>query len=451
MRKIVYIFLWLTVGLFICCNKKSNTDVVTPEQKPGEYNLDGSAKFLKSISVTESEKIVFDSLGSSFTITLPKDYAQESINIKLSLYNDIRIEEGVSPAKTDTTIKFTYQGSAPLRLTLVASNGSKKGYSIYVNHAATPQIELLNTEIAINASFIKLPIKIITGVGTTPAGPTLKNPVVKLIDRKNNSVIEGLFYNNLGEISISDISRLVNASQYALEIQFGNQKAFVFENIHFKRGLPSVTIAGYQNVLSPSKDTILAFGGYFSPEEKYQVEFSSDFIAQPVLQEMKFLDSSRISTSLPKGIGEGSYLLTFYENKAAIGKTSLYFSENKTHSIETIWQGSPNSALSRNTIKSSFGKGETFYAKPWPLVFGSSSQLSSFDVKDLPNLRLKNGTVTTDLVPELTVINWAVAGLNFSIGKYTIPKTMQSGSYQATLVFPDKIESKPYWSKIEIR
>lgn len=451
MRKIVYIFLSLTIVLFICCNKKSNKDIVTPEGKPGEYNLDGSPRFLKSIAVSEAEKITFDSVGSNFTITLPKDYAQESINIKLSLYSDVKIEEGVSPAKSDTTLKFAFEGSAPLRLTLVAANGAKKGYLIYVNHTAQPQIELLNTEISINASFIKLPIKIITGVGTTPSAPTLKNPSIKLINRKNNAVIEGLFYNNLGEISISDISGLVNASQYALEIQFGNQKTFVFENIRFRRGLPSVTIAGYQNVLSPSKDSILAFGGYFSPAEKYQVEFSSDFLAQPVLQEMKFIDSSRVTTTLPKGIAEGSYLVTFYENKAAIGKNSLYLSESKTHSIETIWQGSPNNALSRNTTNSSFAKGETFYAKPWPLVFGSSSQLSSFNVKDLPILRLKSGATTVDLAPELTVVNWAVAGLNFSVGKYTIPKTIQSGSYQATLVFPDKIESKPYWSKIEIR
>jgi hypothetical protein len=55
-----------------------------------------------------------------------------------------------------------------------------------------------------------------------------------------------------------------------------------------------------------------------------------------------------------------------------------------------------------------------------------------------------------DLKPQLATVNWAVAGLTFSIGQYTMPDNIASGSYQVTLVFPDKQESKPYWSKISI-
>jgi len=450
MRILVYFFLLISTVFFSYCKKSPDVTQITPDPKSGEYNLDGSPKFLKGISVQGSEKIAFDSASRDFVITLPKSYSEENIDLHLSLYKDIKIEYGTPSVKSDTIIRFTYKGSAPLRFFLVAGDGTRKLYSVYVNHSASPQIELLSNEILINSSFIKLPVKIITGVGTTPATPALANPVIKLIDRKNGSLLEGVFYNNIGQVFISDASKLINSDKYALEIQFSNQKSFVFENIRFKRGLPSVNLAGNQNVLSPEKDTIFAFGGYFIPTDRYKVEFSSDFAAKSSAQEMKFLDSSRITANLPKGIAEGSYLVTFYENDIAIGKSSLYFSENKTHSIETIWQGSPNNALIRNTEKLTFKKGDTFFAKPFPPIYLGSSQVSGFNVKDLPNVRLKNGSTTVDLLPELTIINWAVAGINFSIGKYTLPKNIQSGTYQATLIFPDKIESKPYWSKIEI-
>ena len=166
---------------------------------------------------------------------------------------------------------------------------------------------------------------------------------------------------------------------------------------------------------------------------------------------MKFIDSLRIS-NIPKDIPDGSYLVTFLEGEKVIGKSSIYFSASKSHSVETIWKGEPELALSRNTGKLSVKKGDTFYAKPWPPKYVTSSgSNASFTESDLQILKLRNGSVTIELKPELTVVTWAIAGFKFAIGKYLIPASIPSGSYEATLVFADKQESKPYWSKIEIR
>jgi hypothetical protein len=418
----------------------------------GEYYPDGSSKFLKDFKVAEAEKIIYDSLTRNFTINLPQNFSADAISINLSLYTGVRLLDSAAAPISETIIKFAYKGSEPLRFGLQETKGSKVFYTVYVNVAGQPNIQLVNNEIPINSGPISLPVKIISGLGTTPSIPGLSNPTVKLLDRKTGYSLDGSYYNNLIYAYIPDASKLIASAALALEINFGNGKKAVFENLKFKRGLPKANLSGYENILIPKSDSMLVYGGYYSPGEKYTVRFSSDFVTLPISKEMKYLDSMRISNILPKDIPDGSYLVTFYEAENIIGKTSLYFSANKTHSIETIWKGAPELALSRNTEKISLKKGDIFYAKPWPPVYGTSSgSASTFNVKDLPALRMKSAATTMDLKPELTLVTWAVAGLTFSIGKYTVPENLAAGSYDATLVFPDNQESKPYWSKIEVR
>jgi|GEM_PF-5851657 len=451
MKKLAFILLLTATSFLWYCKKQAAVEEVVPQQGQGEYYPDGTAKFLKSLKVAEAEKITYDSLTKNFTVTMPTNFSADEITLALSFYSGISLLDSAGSAITATAIKFTYKGSDPLRFSLQETKGTKMLYTVYVNVPGQPNIELVNNEIPINAGPLDLPLRIISGLGTTPSTPGDSNPKVKLIDRKTNFTIEGTYYNKLIYAYIQDAGKLISSQNVALEINFAVGKKAVFENLKFKRGLPRASLSGNDNVLINKTDSILAYGGYYSRSEKYSVQFTNDFLSVPISLEMKFIDSLRISNA-PKDIPDGSYLLTFFEGDKAIGKSSVYFSASKSHSIETIWKGMPELALSRNTEKLSFKKGDAFYAKPWPPKYVSSSgSNSSFTDSDLQILKLKNGTVTLELKPELAVVTWAVAGFKFAIGKYTIPENILSGSYEATLVFADKQESKPYWSKIEIR
>ena len=451
MRKVVFILLLTATNLLWSCKKQPAVEEVVPLPGQGEYNPDGKAKFLKSLTVAGSEKITYDSTTRNFIVSLPQNFSADDITLALSLYDGINLLDTTESVLTDTNIKFRYKGSDPLIFILQDSKGAKMLFNVYVNVPGQPKIELVTNEIPVNTGPLNLPLKIISGLGTTPSIPGEPNPKVKLVDRKTNYTIEGSFYDNLVYAYIQDAGKLIASQNLALEITFSAGKQVVFENLKLKRGVPRAELSGYDNVLVIKTDSILVFGGYYSPMEKYCVQFSSDFLPSPIRGEMKYIDLLRISNT-PKDVPDGSYLVTFYEGEKVIGKSSIYFSANKTHSIETIWKGSPDLALTRNTEKLSFKKGDVFYAKPWPPKYVSSSgSNASFTESDLQVLRLRNGSVNIELKPQLTVVTWAIAGFKFAIGKYMIPENIQAGSYEATLVFADKQESKPYWSKIEIR
>jgi hypothetical protein len=167
---------------------------------------------------------------------------------------------------------------------------------------------------------------------------------------------------------------------------------------------------------------------------------------------MKYLTISSLSNRIPVALAEGSYLVTFLENGKAMGKTSVYLSEQKINSIESIWTGSPDLALSRNTNRIVLSKGDMLFAKSSPVEYGSSSAPTSFfNENKLPVLKLTAGAKSVSLKAQITVVTWAIAGFKFAIGQYTIPSDLVSGIYEATLVFPSTAESRPYWNKIEVK
>ena len=193
-------------------------------------------------------------------------------------------------------------------------------------------------------------------------------------------------------------------------------------------------------------------GGYFSSSAKYTAAFTNDFNSTPIVLDLVYRDLGNLFAQVPKGVSEGSYLVTFYENGTAIGKSLGEFSENKLNSVETIWKGDINLAFTRNTERINLNKGEMLYAKPSTLQYawGTGAPVSGFDVKLLPVLRLSNASASTDLIPEVIVISWAIAGISYAVGKYTIPVDQPSGLYDVTYMYSNQPVSKPYWTKLTI-
>lgn len=443
--------LMLIMLFMMACKKQSSQEEVTPDPNLVEYYPDGTPKFLKDVKVLGSEKIRIDTISKNISITLPQNFTADEISIMLTLYGGIKLLDSTMSQTAETSIRFAYKGSTPLKFALEEPKGTKAYYNVYIQVPGPSRIELQNKDIQVNSGPINIPLKIISGLGTIPSVPGEAFPTVKISDPISGLVVNGSFYGNQIYANI-DAGKLIAATSTVIEINFGNGNKVNFEGVRFRLGLPRATLGGIAKVLLLRTDTIAAQGGFYRAGELYQARFSSDFLSQPASLNMRFLDSLRLSTTLPSGIPDGSYLLTFYENDKAIGKTSVYLSANTTKAIETIWQGEPTLALTRNTERLSFRKGDPFYAKPWPLTYISgTASASAFNEKDLPLLRLKASNNVTDLKPQVTVVNWAVAGFSFAVGRYIIPSTTQTGSYEASLVFPDGVESKPYWSKIEVR
>jgi hypothetical protein len=305
MKNWFFAFSLLVIVVFANCKKQSAKEEVVPGGNAAEYDLNGKSRFLKELSVPGSAKISFDSLTASFSVKMPENYAVDQIDILLSLYGGIKLLDSNAVGTADRKINFAYKGREPLRFSLQEPNGSKKNFTVYVEVPGTPVIELLSKSVPLSSGPIQLPIKIISGLGTTPAFPGQGNPSVRFIDRKSSYLIEGSFYNNLVYAHIQDAGMLINSRTLALELSFGEGKKVTFENITFKRGLPQAELLGYENILIPKTDGIRVYGGYFSSVERYTARLSSDFLPQPIVVNMKYTDSLQMSSEIPQDVPVG--------------------------------------------------------------------------------------------------------------------------------------------------
>ncbi|MCE7068324.1 hypothetical protein [Dyadobacter sp. CY326] len=444
MKKYILLFLLTCAGLASC---KKDSD----EQAPGPVQLpNGSNLFLKSLDVTGREKVTFDSTKNYFVVTFPESYTSGSAEVKLALNENVVLIDSLGKPSTASILNYNFRGRDPLTFTLREKEDKYAGYfTVFFNIAGSPKIELIKNEITVNTNGFAFPFRYISGVGSFPSRPDEAMPVLKAINRKTGFETETSLYSKQENVQLQETEKLVGEDQVALELHFKDQPAVVFEGVKFTRGEPFVSIARENKFVYTTKDSLFASGGYFIPSAKYSVRFSSDYLATPVNAAVKYKSPNElVADKLPANIPEGSYLLSFLEGDKVIGKSALYFSATNIKTIESVWKGDLTLALSRNAERLSFKKGESVYMKPSPVEFGSAS--TKFDKNKLPTLRLKSGSTIVDLKPELAVVNWAIAGVSYPVGKYLLPKDLVSGQYEVMGVFPDKTVSKPYWSKMQV-
>lgn len=447
MKKTLFAILCMSIA-WAGCKKEQVKEEVNPEPT----DQPSPKHFLKAVNVSGNSEVRFDSTYLSYAIALPADTKGQQLDLQLSLPAGIQLLDDNGIASRDTVVPFQYAGQEPKRLVLVDKKGERQVYTIFVALPGPIKAELTTTELSLNRGPIILPVKWISGVGTIPAHPEHASAKILLRDPSNGYEVEGSFTGKQVSAYIPDATRLLQAQRLTLEIQIANNPPIKFDNIRFKRGIPMAFLVGYDNVLVPAKDSMEVSGGFFIPGAKYTAVFTSDFLAKPVSQTLTRLDSSRVAGPYPTSLPEGSYLVTLTENDNLMGQSSVYLSSVKQFSIETIWKGNPNDAFLRNTAPIELKKGERFFAKPWPPKYAMQGRPDSdFSVDAIPQLRLKAGASVMDLKPKLRIYSWAVAGVKYSFGEYTIPADLAAGSYEASLVFPGGEASKPYWSKITVR
>lgn len=457
MKKLLCLILLISAGLLIQCKKNSDL-VVNPGTKPDPETqvpqLVKAAEFLKMLSVTGSEKIVFDSTTKNYFVSLPDSYDESKAEVKLSLQKNIFLwDSTASTIIKDSIIRYNYKGTAPLLFKL-SDNPEKSWFffTVYFNFSGTPKIELLSKEIPLDIRGSDLPLRILAKVGSIPASPGQYGPMVNVTNRKTGYTAESSLYPENNYVNFYEAEKLLTNDPITLEIIFYNQKPVVFEGIKFTRSIPKLYLAPeYKSIYTP-KDTIKVNGGFFIPAAKYSVTFTSDYIPAPVSIDIKFEDPSRLTANqIPSTLPEGSYVVSFYEDDRLLGKNAIFVSATDKNCIESIWKGDVNSAQNRNVSSLSYNKGDTFFAKTVPLSYGpGNSTADYFNAVKLPDIRLKNGQKSVDLKPELVVFNWSVATISYAVGKYKIPADFPSGTYEVTALQEGRKETKPYWSKMQV-
>ncbi|WP_031529719.1 hypothetical protein [Dyadobacter crusticola] len=449
MKKSIYLIL-LLAGLCSGCKKEKDPEI-GPKPEPETENPTKAGEFLKGLTVTGAQQITFDSTSKSYMVSLPDTYSEEQAEVKLSLHSNIGLVNQSGEITKDSIIRFAYRGVGPLVFELrEKANRGNFFFNVYFNFSGKPNITLLSKELPISSLGIIFPLRFEAKMGSIPSSPNQAGPILRITNPKTGFSTETVVYDIEGQIGLEKAETLLTSDLHRLEILFYNQEPVVFEGIKFIRDAPVVTVWPSYKFQYTRKDTISANGGIFIPQEKYTVTFSSDFLEKPVTAAMRVNDHSKISLDkIPANLEEGAYLVSFYEKDKLIGKSSVYLGNFETNCLETIWKGSIEKTLERNTLPLLLNKGDIFYAKSQPLDYGSGS--TDFDVNRLPRLRLKSAAKTVDLAPELIVFNWLIAGFSYSLGKYKIPADLPAGKYTVTGVYTNRYESKPYWSKMEVK
>lgn len=448
MKRYFYILLLLATFL-AACKKESDKNEVNPE--PGSTGEAKASEFLKSLRVTGAEEVSFDSVSNSFYVNLPDTYNAEQAEVILSMQPEIVLTDSLEKPISGSVISYAYKGTPPLRFQLQDKSAKNRFiFQVYFNFSGTPQIELLQKEIPMNASGVNLPLRFTAKVGSIPSSVEQLGPIVKISNKKTGFFMESSYYSLTTPLYLGAAEELITNDPLTLEFKFFNQTPVVFEGIKFVRGLPNLYATPMYKSQYTYKDTLKAAGGYFLPKEKYTVRISSDFLPAPVVSAVQVKDAQLLTLDkIPASLPEGSYLVSFYENETLLGKTSFHLANFATNYLETIWKGDVNGALDRSVEPLAFSKGDVFYAKSMPLEFGSSN--TNFDVNKLPRLRLKSAGKTVDLAPKLVVYTWAVAGTSYPIGQYTIPADLPAGDYAVSAIYTSRYETQPYWSKLKVK
>ena len=448
---LVYFFM-IMLGFFGCKKAVSlEPDEEKPEEILGEYYPDGTLKFLKAISVSGAEKVSPFVDSTQYIVDLPASYSSEYVTVSLSLFKGIKKANYTSSVSKDTIIQYEFKGREPLRIDLSGENGKKRMvYLVYFRVPGPIKIQLLENEIPMQFGGATLPFKVISGLGTVniPDGTDAQS-FLKVTDPASGHEITTSYMGSIRNVFLDD--SVFSFEKVNIELKFNNRETLRFNNIRFTRGLPNIEIVGYDYVKT-RKDTITTYGGYFSKTSKYRAEYVSDF-SPTISTDMQFINYGNLKNLIPENIADGSYLLRFYEDDKLMGQSSVSISGAKSNSVEAIWQGDPYDAIYGRAVKKPvFLPGDVFYAKPSTFVFDNNNQSEAFfQAKNLPILKLKSDNEALELAPEVQIISWSVAGIRYMIGKYTLPKNMKPSEYTATFIFPDKTESAPYWSKIQVK
>ncbi|WP_026629110.1 hypothetical protein [Dyadobacter alkalitolerans] len=450
MKQTFYLLLVLITFLSGC---KRGSDLVEnpPAPEPEPTGALTAAEFLKDFDVVGAKTISFDTATNSYLVDMPDGYDNKKAEVRLELKSSIALEDSLGKLSSENVILSAYQGTGPLVFHLRRKTGNRRlSFQVYFRFSGAPQIELMDKEVQVYPSYIKFNLRYLKNVGSIPSAPGKPGALVKVFNTKTRQTITTSF-NDHGGMLYDNLSKdLITGDLMNVEITLQGQKPVVFEGVKFIKGKAVVYPSTSYKYQVLYKDTIRVYGDNFVPGQQYSVRFSNDFLDKPLTAAARIVDGNFLSVDkIPFSLPEGSYLLSFYEGERFIGNASYHVSFHETNAIESIWKGNIYLATMRSVNPVSVGRGESFFVKASPVAYGYFDSQITVDM--LPRLRLRSGEKIVELDPELIIFTWAIAGLKIGVGKYTIPANLPAGSYDAHGLFVNNSESKPYWSKIQVK
>ena len=454
MKMMKYLICLSLTFLFFACHKAED-DVIE-----GKYGT------LKNIQVAGATKVAFDKQAGIIQVTLPESYTKEFVYLDLDLYEGAKLElHPWDRLNSPTRAGFYFRGSPPFYFTVTRGDelgSGAKTYIVYVEHLG-PLHASLASEILLEPtrsepySYFHTFVDFESGVGTIPERPDNTKVVVpKILDSENKNVILGKYDDGIKQLVFFNKTALSLDSYYSLELEYGEKK-FTFPN---KRKLKRSAITSYLSDFNemfqmvPKNKQVLLEGGYYLPDKNYTIKIENAFSNDVSLQ-AEYKNPSLLSFTVPEAIADGGYLASLYEEELLVKSFVFNITDDTDlkgiRKIATESLDCPSSALWYSTPRNlAFQKGQSMYVAPFPAI--SASYLAVFDEKKkLPDLELKNSRGRITLKAKTRADRcYADGTVLLYYGEYTIPANMAPGSYEARLVYPEGVNSMPFWTLINI-
>ena len=425
-----------------------------------------------------SDIVINDSLGT-IQITLPESYIPMiNMNFKKSPNYTFSFYDYYQPIYDR---KFTFdelnewgawgfyfRGAPPLKIELQNKTTKVvKSYLIYVtqiNKKLDAQLTALKFSSAPYIFDGSVTVDISSMPGTIPNKPNVKLPYVIL--KKSGTMVADTSF--LGYSSpygdrndrLTGIFKLDNivpseGQLFDMELVLNDEKQYLITNFKILKTKTRVNIGG---IIKMDKSFGMS-GGVFLPSNTYTLQFTNDYISNAIQLNATVKNANSLIVESPKSIPLGGYLVDVFENGIFLQRGVMNF--GKEESAVAIGRFSkpyveyPSYIFTGpSSEKTILEKDEEFLLLP--VNYTSKAYGGSFSSQDLENiiapiLQLTKSSNVINLTPIKKVITMPVAVFHVLHFQYTIPKSTESGFYEAQLIYPDGRESLKYWNKIEIK
>ena len=462
MKKYILSFAVLGFCLFLSCRSK---DVIPITADFTDTLL------LKTLSVKGVSDVKIDHVKGIIQVTLPESYSSEFIDLDftlqkggfLNLYDGQKAIPNVNTPE-NLTYRFTYEGFHPLNINVQKLFGfNSKDYVIYVNRINGKLQASLGRVDSVQYNFVTdFYLDIISSIGTIPNKPDAKTFYVLLrkVGSLNADTISVYGSNNKfsGGFNLSKYTPFEN-DLFKIELVYNGEVIVVKENFKFIRRKSAIEVS-YAGLLASINKNFELKGGIFVASSKYAIKLSNDYMNGSIELKAHVKDGNTLIIENNSVVKLGGYLVDVYENDVV-----LY------HGVINVGDGGLTSAIrnfikynnfplgimppaAASTKKEQLMAGDSLLILPVDAVFfGNSRPISAeeLDTKIAPKLKLTMLSKEIFLNPTKKVYGWAIAGASVLYFQYTLPKSTESGFYEAQLVYPDGRESLKYWNKIEIK
>src|SRR4051812_42273404 len=123
MKKYIFLFL-LASAAMASCKKDSDDKSPSPEvQIPN-----GSILLLKTVNVTDSKEVTYDSTTKHVVVTFPESYTKGTAEVKLVLHENVVLVDSSGKPATSNVLNYDFQGRDPLTFTLRDKEDKYAGY-----------------------------------------------------------------------------------------------------------------------------------------------------------------------------------------------------------------------------------------------------------------------------------------------------------------------------------